>query len=860
MRRWGWLSLWLGLVACPLARAEVWPSSINKVSEGLSHSDVEVRRRAAQRLSSLPASAAREIVPRGLMDVDPEVRVLAGEAALQAGLDVKREAEAWLSDSEPRVRQVAARMLGAQDVPPSAVTALARTLSDPIAFVRLEAARALANAPAEEGTRVLLVHLEDSQEAFVLAVVDSLAILGSSAAMLPLAGKVRDPRVAVRRAAVRALGDLAARHAHVVREVPADEPSNRVGLPLMVAMADSDADVRQLAIRAAVVGHFVEALPTLEDLLRRDRDVDVQAAALSGLVRLAELIDDEVQRERLVKLAVDTLSHERQELRDEALQTLSRAATIAKRGLRRCLEDARDELAGSCALALAHDPSPENVELLVAAWRRGQLPAPSLLTALEVAQGEQALLVVMELLNSGARSVRERAVDVAGKLLATKGGDGRAVEPIVEVIRRTHNAADIVPLLGLLCRTGSERAVAPLLTYVDGAAPIALRKAAVAALGCIPNASVSRELIATLLIDEDAPLRVATALALREGSWVNGVGPLLERLTQAPVEERENLAVALWGPAVHIRHPNEVRAVAALLSTEGERVRAALLEALARVRWDLAKDVWRDQVRSGSCNAVAKVAELLGAHAEARPLLIELAKASCPAARANAVWVLGDHGDEQALTTVRALVEHADRSVAANAVASLGAIARNVGDLESAVPVLCEQVEVAARSGKNGARAANALGALRQMGQRCGDGADERMLLRAAATPEVRLAAARLLSNVGMPSRELDLKALEHCARYDVDGDVAAACIEAREPAGETPRADGATPPPTQTARPVTLMVVPATRSTPQPNIPFALQTENGLYRFGWTDARGATWVRTTDSGRLRLAQPIGAW
>lgn len=876
MRRWGWLGIALGLVLPTLTRAEVWPSSIDKVAQALNHSDVEVRRRAAQRLTSLPASAARKIVPRVLGDADPEVRVLAGQAAVQVGLDVKREAEAWLSDPEPKVRHVAARMLGAGGVPPSAVTALARTLSDPIAFVRLEAARALANAPAEEGTRVLLVHLEDTQEAFVLAVVESLAILGSSVAVLPLAGKVRDPRVAVRRAAVRALGDLAVGLSHGVRNSVDEQTNNQVGLPLIVAMADSDADVRQLAIQAAVAGRIIEALPTLEDLLRRDRDIDVQATALSALVRLARLVEDEIQRDRLVRLAVDMLSHERVELRSEALESLSQAAPIARRELRRCLEDARDELAGSCALALANDPAPENVELLVAAWRRGQLPEASLLTALEVAQGDEALLVVMELLDAGARSIRERAVDVAGKLLAANGGDGRAVEPIVEVMRRTRGATDLVPLVDLLGWTGSERAVAPLLTYVDSAAPMALRNAAVGALGRIPNAAVPAELVAALLLDESAPLRVATALALRDGAWVNGVGPLLERFGRAPVEERENLAVALWGPAVHISQVREVRALDALISKEDERVRVALLEALSRVRWELTKDVWRARAGAGACHTLAKVAELLAVYPEARPLLMELTKAPCPAARANAVWALASHGDGQTIPVVRLLVQDADRSVAANAVATLGAVARRVGDVQSVVPVLCEQLTAAAQSGRNAALAANALGALRQLEQRCGDGGAERALLRAATTSEVRLAAARLLgsrvlsnrvlsnrvpSNGITPSHQLDVEALARCARYDVDGEVAAACMEAREPtSAEDDPTRGQASAPTQKLRPVTVMVVPATRNTPQPNVPFALETADGVYRFGWTDARGALWTLTTDSERLRLAQPIGSW
>jgi HEAT repeat protein len=834
-----WLACAALQLLAPTTAAQIWPSSIARVSSALASPDVEVRRNAAQELAALPPSAVRQLLPVALEDLDAEVRVAAGRAAIRVAFDAGARAEAWLADPDPGVRQIAARILGTLGVGTGSVTALARTLSDPVASVRLEAAKAFSNAPAEEGARVLLNHLDDAQEPFVLAVVESLGILGSPSAVLPLVAKVQDPRVAVRRAVVRVLGEVG-------------EPA-RVTMPLILALADSDPEVRRLAVESTVSARATDAIPALEERLRRDRDIDVQVATVTALMSLLASAADESMRARVTTELVRALAHERQELRSEALASLSRFASSAQQELRECLNYGAGETAGPCALALAHHPSAENVAALVAAWRQSRLDPHDLLTAMSVVGGDQALLVVMELLQTQLRPLREQAIAVAGELLDAKGGDGRAVEPIVEVLRQANGVEEAEKVIELLGRTASSRALSTLLPYLKPATPSALRVAAIRALGRIESAAVPARAIGELLTDDDTAVRAATVLAIRDGRWPTAIEPLLVLLSNAQFDEEESLAVALWGPSEHIRQARHVRALGALIGRGNERVRAPLIEALARVPWKWASGLWERELRRPSCVHRAKVAEVLGYHPEARDALLELSRGACEAAAVNAVWALGYFEEAGVVPTLRQLAKDEDRATAANAVGSLARVA--TVDPEALGPFFCSQLQGSAVDG-NPERAANALAGLRAIERRCDDGQLERAVLRSSPSPQLRLQAARLIAAVPSGQPDADAAALKHCARHDVDGNVGAACAPATAVASPSPpRATSPAP-----LEPTTVMVIPTGKTSPVAGAPFALENEAGVYRFGWTDARGGVWLQTHDRGALRLEQPLGTW
>lgn len=826
----------LALGAPGLAHAEVWPTTIARVQQGVTNADPVIRREAATHLNTLPPSRVRQILPLAIKDTDPQVRVAAGRAALRAGVEAKAEAEVWLSDADPAVRQVAAQMLGAGVPSAGAVTALARTLSDPVPAVRLEAARALANASADDGARVLLNHLDDAQEAFVLAVVEALAKLRSDSAVVPLVGKVSDPRVTIRRAVVRALGEF--------------EGVNQVTMPLVLALGDSDPEVRRLAIESIVAARALGAMPALEERVKRDRDVDVRAAALDGLLALAEVAPEGPTRARAAALAVECLSHERQELRSQALEALSERAHAARPQLRDCLTSSTGEVVGRCGLALAHEQDPSNAALLIAAWRQGRILAPDLLSALSVQQGDESLLMVLELLQSDAPGTRTRAIEVMGVLLAARDGDGRAVEPVVEALRRAKAPTDIEALLSVLGATGSVRAVPTLLPFLDAANTASLRLAAVRALGEIRGAKVPIAVVESLLTNEDVALRAATTIALREGEWQATTPLLLRLLSTAKLDEAESLAVALWGPVRQITDAAVVSQLERLIDNADPRLRAALIEALARVEWKWAAPAWQRLAKSKSCDTAAKVAEVLGVYPEAVALVTPLTANPCTAVVANAVWALGYHGDSQAVERVLPLIEHDERAVAGNAVATLARLATRTGRASEITAVLCGQVRHATM-GAHPARAANALYGLRTIGQRCSDGSDERLLLATSTAPQVRVQAAWLLHAVPS-SPDVDRKALDHCVRHDTDGQVASACLE---PHAQLPQRE-----PSSALLPTTIMVIPATRTKPEPAVPFSLLTESGATRFGSTDARGAVWMQVMDADAVSLSLPVGQW
>src|SRR5690606_31682852 len=97
------------------------------------------------------------------------------------------------------------------------------------------------------------------------------------------------------------------------------------------------------------------------------------------------------------------------------------------------------------------------------------------------------------------------------------------------------------------------------------------------------------------------------------GSWRGTARLLLRLLSAAKLDETEGLAFALWGPVRHVSSPAEVSQLEKLIVSAEGRARDALLEALGRVEWNASAASWQRLARRGSCTALAKIAEVLGA-------------------------------------------------------------------------------------------------------------------------------------------------------------------------------------------------------------------------------------------------------
>jgi len=228
-------------------------------------------------LELAPLLAARGIdgpVQTGLDHANPRVRA-ACIAALGASAGTRRQggppAEVWLralGDGEPGVRCEAIRALPADGARDEAVRgALASGLADPDPAVRAEAASRLGG----DGDPTLAAMLDAEETATVEAALRTLPARLVERAT----ARIDDPDRALRAAALHAIARSG--------------EAGRVPLPRLVAGAeDSDARVREAAVRALAARTEPEALELLSTLLR-DPSHEVRAAAAAALAAHGEV-------------------------------------------------------------------------------------------------------------------------------------------------------------------------------------------------------------------------------------------------------------------------------------------------------------------------------------------------------------------------------------------------------------------------------------------------------------------------------------------------------------------------------------------------------------------------------------------
>lgn len=847
------------LIACyawsPAAWAQLWPTSHAKIAKALESTDVDVRRAATKRLHLVPPGVGRALIAEALDDPDVHVRQTVGQLAwVRRYPEVAQRVHGWLSDAEPNIRQLGARLLGLADIGDAEVTLLARLLSDPVVEVRRTAASVLGQAQGESAASALLNHLTDTNDGVRLTVIEALGALAPAQATLPLLTKLQDPNAAVRRAAVEALGEI-------------DDPVPANVLNLVVT--DVEPQVRYTAVQTLAKKANFDALGVLQERLQSDRDMSVRVAAQDALAMLGARKDCPPElRARIAAMFVEALGHVKQELRDEALVNLERFPSLARPELERCVSEftAGAQASGSrrfaCALALAHSDvqwpqeahAPEGAtrdgyELALGAWRGGQLNDSELLQVLSAGKYAAGLPTVLALLSHSSAHVRVQALGTAYELLDPRDADGRGVEPLAAFVSSTTSAEEAVLAIGLLGHTGSLRAVPHLLPFIQPDAPLAFRVAGFQALAEIKGARVPVHLVRAALLADSTPLRRATAGAVREGEWPGLGEPLVQALEDATYDEVEGIATALWGVTSTLTEPGLVKALATYVERASPRHQDALLEAFARLPWAATRSYWLRWVDAWGCRPLAKVAEVLAVHDEARSLLEHLLGARCEAVRLNALWslrrfVLG----AESFQRVAQLARESGPRLGGNAVAALVYPRTSEGTTGSApvLTLLCDGLT----GGRWGAAAlANALTALRHYNHRCEpSGAVERALLRHEHRIVRKRAAALLVaaqySEETSAASTADRRALRLCARHDVEGDVAATCL------GESPF----TPQPQEHW--MTILVVPNVGQPALESVPYALEHDEGWVRVGVTDRRGAVLEQVhdaTDVSLLRL-------
>ncbi len=828
MRRISWqgwalaLALAAGTQSVP-AGALVWPNVVVEVEEDLQSDDVAERRAAASRLAALPASSARQLIPKALLDADAAVRVSAARAAISVDLEAAGDVvQSWLGDKEPEVRRVAAEVLFAFPRRNESLTRLARALGDPEGDVRLAVARALGVSDSPDAVSALLAHIDDGDPAVAIAIIEALERLGDPRSIAPLVGRIDDSRSAIRRSVVKALGSLG---------------TDAAVSALILALRDSDARVRLAVVAALGRAKDPAAVDALATRLQDDPDIDVQVSVLHALA--------EIQSPRAVALLVDQLSSRRTELSSEALGLMLDFSPSAAQEMIDCLASRQREQAQAegCARSLGAMGSPESYSKIMAAWQTRTIGARAALAAFGQLGDSRALPVVLEQLSSSDGLVRLAAVQAAGRLLDASEPDGRAVEPIIVALRGARQRPEETnALITLLGKTRAPRA-AETLAAAAASGPLRTRVAALRGLGLVGMQDEAHERVAlTALTAEHGVVRFEAAVAIRRSGSERALPRLFELLESTAIVDREAVATAISGPVSRSKSRDWAEQLRQAIERSELPLGVVLLEALALSPHLSANDHLHALAREQP-SLRPKLAEVWALRTQSVPqtteaatqALVELLGDPLAVTRANAIWALGLNGGGTG--PLLKFVDDAEVALAANAIA---AVAHAGGASRDALLLpLCTALSDTRNYVK-----VNALVALRQHALRCENGR-ERVLLERDDSPLVREQAANLLVSVPAETeqrRRRDQQALERVAHTDASTRVAGAT---RGPA--KPPATAASP------NVVAAFIVPAGKTRPVPGAPFALNTGNDLLRLGWADERGVVAFTSDRPARVRL-------
>ncbi len=719
-------------------------------------------------------------------------------------------------------------------------------LNDPERRIRLAAAQVLRQSPVPRAVAPLGRVLGDPDPGVREEAARALGASRSKDAVMPLLGHLDDTTPKVRRAVIRALARLGDRQAVV---------------PLIGKIQDSRAQVRESVARA--LGELGDPRASSALVLAlRDNEESVRIAALVALGRLHDkqatlaiisLLDDD-PRAPVRAAALGALAHIPSPEGLEALVAAlgaddpdsstspvrSALAEVGDRAVPRLLSclvgQPSSRLADGCALALGEIGSKRAVKAIEGALRRGVVRPRAALRALAKLDDPASLPTVLEHLGDADPFVRRAAIDAAAALLDPHKPDGRAVEPIAKALDAARSSkAERAALARLLGRTGSPRAVKVLAPIAKDADDDELRAAAIQALGMLGPAGQDAPLLDALDAD-DPGIRLAAAVALERSASGASARVLLDRLERSAAQDRAAIAIALGGALARSKDPHDGERAERFMRSSRGGERDAMIQALGRIPGARGSQRLAALAKQAADIADrAKLAEALASHPEAADTLRQLAGDVDSSVRANAVWALGAVGGAADLPALTHALADRDVAVAGDAAAALGRVAART---HRPVPALCKVLD-----DERSYVRANALAALRVAGQRCKDGSVARVLVREDDSTAVRAAAAALLGSVKSSQPALDQRVLARCAEEDRDGEVAATCAD---------------PPklPASGVEPVSIYVVPMGESEPAPRAPFALVRADGLMRLGLTDRRGEAFEVDAPRGYVSLAVP----
>ncbi|HEX2878716.1 MAG TPA: HEAT repeat domain-containing protein, partial [Polyangiaceae bacterium] len=598
---------------------------------------------------------------------------------------------------------------------------------------------------------------------------------------------------------------------------------------------DSDVEVKSAVASALAELQASQAAEPLIAIFRATHDEALQQAVLSALAQLKSSM--------AAAVVVQALGSDDAQISELASQAMPRASDSLIEELKQCLAGQPSERVGNaCAVALGRLGEARLGSgagaLLLDALQRGVVTKSVALDALAQLRVAAALPTALALLEDDDAQLRLQAAQLAGRLLDPAHPDGTAIDPLLKALHQAHGSPRLEQaLLVALGRTASPRASAALLPYLNALQRPTLRLAAIDACGWVAGEGTAAALL-PLLDDADGQIRMTAALAMRRIADARAFGPLWQRLSGAPAQDREAIAVALAGPLQVATPAFKLDPLRRYIATSRGTLRDVLLESVSFMPAERGVALFAGLLPHSDLPTRAKIAEVIasyGVHGAdlLRKLLGENAQQDSKV-RANVAWALGSVG-ATGVQPLLPLTQDPDHAVAANAVASLARVHPEVAALAATLCSFIDDPRAYVR--------ANALTGLALRAQRCVQGA-ERRLLANDRSASVRLAAARLIAAVPSSDAHQDAIALERCREQESDTDVAQACSAGR----------GASLEPVIAAEATSVFVLPRGGGAPVVQTPFALLTAQGFIRSGWTDRRGAIFERS--AMRLRLVVP----
>ena len=482
----------------------------------LNSGSASARRAAAERLGALGSSRAIEPLIRALGDGDKEVRKAAALALAKLGETTwKRDV-----DGGPTAD---IRRLGASD-DPRAVLAIIRALEVGTDFMRRDAARLLCNRKDPRAVGPLVKALDDDDRDVRRNAVDALEELPSDRTLAPLLKALGHGSARVRSGAVHALRRV--RDDRVVRGVAAaleDRDTEvrraaaaalrhpgfrvpRVVGPLLAALGDDDAGVREHAQQALGAMKPETTVEPLTDALASDAPaVRLGAVAVLGelgdpratapLIRAmgdgqaqvrdaaAKAVRDTKDR-NLCKLLIEALGDESAELRAGAAEVLGWRGEAPEAGatapLTRALQDPSEAVRKAAAETLA---SPQFAgRAAEALFEVLGDPEPGVRAAavkgVRAAEDPRIPDALIRCLGDADPRVRRAAASALGDR-----ADERALVPLVETLSDDNPHVRKIAARALNKVLSAERQDLGFLLVDGGPAPYARQREAVAADG-----------------------------------------------------------------------------------------------------------------------------------------------------------------------------------------------------------------------------------------------------------------------------------------------------------------------------------------------------------------------------------------